>query len=79
MGAENAAAFAPSEEDAENNEVSKLAYIDISTVDNITEFYELCLTQKIITEGMLHTPVTYLKAFGEASANNVDKVTNHLS
>jgi flagellar motor switch protein FliG len=85
MGAENAASVYKflSEEDVEKltYEVSKLAYIDISTVDNIlTEFYELCLTQKVITEG----GVTYArdileKAFGEASAQQLmDKVTKSL-
>jgi flagellar motor switch protein FliG len=85
MGAENAASVYKflTEEDVEKltYEVSKLAYIDISTVDNIlTEFYELCLTQKVITEG----GVTYArdileKAFGEASAQQLmDKVTKSL-
>ena len=55
MGAENAASVYKflNEEDIEKltYEVSKLAYIDISTADDIlTEYYELCLTQKVITE-----------------------------
>ncbi len=85
MGAENAANVYKflSEEDVEKltYEVSKLAYIDISTADDIlTEYYELCLTQKVITEG----GVTYArdileKAFGENSAQQLmDKVTKSL-
>lgn len=85
MGAENAASVYKflSEEDIEKltYEVSKLAYIDISTADDIlTEYYELCLTQKVITEG----GVTYArdileKAFGENSAQQLmDKVTKSL-
>ncbi len=85
MGAENAANVYKflSEDDVEKLtlEVSKLAYIDISMVDSIlTEFYELCLTQKVITEG----GVTYArdvlqKAFGDASAQQLmDKVTKSL-
>ncbi len=85
MGAENAASVYKflNEEDIEKltYEVSKLAYIDISTADDIlTEYYELCLTQKVITEG----GVTYArdileKAFGENSAQQLmDKVTKSL-
>lgn len=85
MGAENAASVYKflSEEDVEKltYEVSKLAFIDISTADDIlTEYYELCLTQKVITEG----GVTYArdileKAFGENSAQQLmDKVTKSL-
>lgn len=85
MGAENAASVYKflSDEDIERLtlEVSKLAYIDITTADHIlTEFYELCLTQKVITEG----GVTYArdilqKAFGDASAQQLmDKVTKSL-
>ena len=85
MGAENAANVYKflNEEDIEKltYEVSKLAYIDITTADDIlTEYYELCLTQKVITEG----GVTYArdileKAFGENSAQQLmDKVTKSL-
>ncbi len=85
MGAENAANVYKflNEDDVEKltYEVSKLAYIDITTADSIlTEYYELCLTQKVITEG----GVTYArdvleKAFGEASAQQLmDKVTKSL-
>ncbi len=56
MGAENAARVYKflSEEDVEKLtfEVSRMAYMDIGTVDDIlTGYYELCLTQKVITEG----------------------------
>ena len=72
MGAENAANVYKflNEEDIEKLtlEVSKLAYIDISTADSIlTDYYELCLTQKVITEGGVSYARDILqKAFGEA-------------
>lgn len=85
MGAENAANVYKflNEEDIEKltYEVSKLAYIDISTADSIlTEYYELCLTQKVITEGGVSYARDILqKAFGEASAEQLmDKVTKSL-
>lgn len=85
MGAENAANVYKflSEDDVEKltYEVSKLAYIDISTADDIlTEYYELCLTQKVITEGGVSYARDILeKAFGETSAQQLmDKVTKSL-
>jgi len=85
MGAENAASVYKflSEEDIEKltYEVSRLAYIDIGTVDEIlTEYYELCLTQKVITEGGVTYARSILeKAFGENSAQVLmDKVTKSL-
>ena len=85
MGAENAAHVYKflSEEDVEKLtfEVSKMAYMDINKVDDIlTEFYELCLTQKVITEGGIGYAKEILqKAFGEQSAQQLmDKVTKSL-
>lgn len=85
MGTENAANVYKflSEDDVEKLtlEVSKLAYMDISMVDGIlTEFYELCLTQKVITEGgVVYAKDVLKKAFGEASAQQLmDKVTKSL-
>lgn len=85
MGAENAARVYKflSEDDVEKLtfEVSKMAYMDIGTVDDIlTEFYELCLTQKVITEGGIGYAKEILeKAFGEQSAQQLmDKVTKSL-
>jgi len=85
MGAENAALVYKffNEEDVEKLtfEVSRLAYVDIGTVDHIlTEFYELCLTQKVITEGGVSYARAILeKAFGEASAQSLmDKVAKSL-
>lgn len=85
MGAESAAQVYKflSEDDVEKLtlEISKLAYLDIDTVDGIlTEFYELCLTQKYITEGGVEYARSILeKAFGENTAFNLmDKVTKSL-
>ncbi len=85
MGAENAASVYRflSEDDIEKltYEVSRLAYIDIKTVDQIlTEYYELCLTQKVITEGGVNYARQILeKAFGDNAAQNLmDKVTKSL-
>lgn len=85
MGAENAANVYKflSEEDVEKltYEVSRLAYIDITTVDTIlTEYYELCLTQKVITEGGVQYARSVLeKAFGESSAQTLmDKISKSL-
>ncbi len=85
MGAENAAMVYKylSEDDIEKLtlEISKLAYLDISTVDGIlTEYYELCLTQKYITEGGVQYAREILeKAFGENMALSLmDKVTKSL-
>ncbi|MFA5659200.1 MAG: flagellar motor switch protein FliG [Oscillospiraceae bacterium] len=85
MGAENAALVYKylNEEDIEKLtfEISKLAYFNIETVDGIlTEYYELCLTQKYITEGGVEYARTILeKAFGESMAGSLmDKVTKSL-
>ncbi len=85
MGAENAASVYRflHEDDVEKLtlEISKLAYIDITTVDEIlTEFYELCLTQKVITEGgVVYAKSVLEKAYGENAAQQLmEKVTKSL-
>ena len=85
MGAENAAAVYKhlTDEDIEKltYEVSRLQYMDIKTVDGILEeFYELCLTQKVITEGGVDYARQVLeKAFGQDSARVLmEKVSKSL-
>lgn len=85
MGAESAAQVYKhlSDEDVEKitYEVSRLQYMDIRTVDNIlNEFYELCLTQKVITEGGVDYARDILeKAYGVESARMLmEKVSKSL-
>lgn len=85
MGAENAALVYKhlTDEDVEKltYEVSRLQYMDIKTVDGIlNEFYELCLTQKVITEGGVDYARQVLeKAFGSDSAKALmEKVSKSL-
>ncbi len=62
-------------------EVSRLQFYDITTVDAIlNDFYQLCLTQKVITEGGVEYAKTVLeKAFGAESARVLmDKVSKSL-
>lgn len=51
-------------------DVSSLPYLDASTANNVlNEFYELCLTQKVITDGGVEYARDVLtKAFGEETA-----------
>ncbi len=51
-------------------DVSSLPYLDAFTVDSVlNEFYELCLTQKVITDGGVEYARDVLtKAFGEETA-----------
>ena len=85
MGAESAAAVYKhlSDEDVEKltYEVSRLKFMDIRTVDNIlNEFYDLCLTQKVITEGGVDYARNILeKAYGTDSARILmEKVSKSL-
>jgi len=85
MGAENAAQVYKhlSDEDVEKltYEVSRLPFMDIKTVDGIlNDFYELCLTQKVITEGGVDYARNILeKAYGADSARILmDKVSKSL-
>ncbi len=62
-------------------EVSKLPFMEMNVVDAIlSEFYQLCLTQKVITEGGVTYAKSILeKAFGEQSAEQLmNKVTKSL-
>lgn len=85
MGAENAASVYKflSDEDVEKltYEVSSLPYMDISTVDAIlSEFYDLCLTQKVMTEGGVDYARQVLeKAYGPDGAKTLlEKVSKSL-
>lgn len=85
IGAENAALVYKhlSEEDVEKltYEVSRLQYMDINTVNRIlSDFYDLCLTQKVITEGGVTYARSVLeKAYGPEMAKALmDKVAKSL-
>lgn len=85
IGAENAALVYKhlSEEDVEKltYEVSRLQYMDINTVNKIlSDFYDLCLTQKVITEGGVTYARSVLeKAYGPEMAKALmDKVAKSL-
>lgn len=74
LGAENAAYvykfFSNDEVESLTFDVSSLPYLDVATVDGVLgEFYELCLTQKVITDGGVEYARDVLtKAFGEETA-----------
>lgn len=85
IGAENAAKVYRNLSDEEveklTYEVSRMQYIDINTVDNILgEFYDLCLTQKVITEGGIDYARTVLeKAYGAEGAKQLmTRITKSL-
>ena len=85
MGAENASAVYKHLSDDEVEEISvelaKMEYHPIETVEEtLNEFYELCLTQKVITEGGLDYARSVLeKAFGAEAANNLlNRITKQL-
>ncbi|MGN0607723.1 MAG: flagellar motor switch protein FliG [Oscillospiraceae bacterium] len=77
IGAENAAYVYKrlSEDDVERltYEISCLPYVDVGQVDEVlNEFYELCLTQKVITEGGVDYARAVLeKAYGAEQANRL--------
>ena len=77
IGAENAASVYKrlSDDDVEKLtfEVSSLPYIEIEKVDEVlNEFYELCLTQKVITEGGIDYARDVLeKAYGPEMAQKL--------
>lgn len=77
IGAENAAYVYKrlSEDDVERltYEISCLPYVDVNQVDEVlNEFYELCLTQKVITEGGVDYARAVLeKAYGAEQANKL--------
>ena len=85
IGAENAANvyrfLGDDEVEKLTYEVSTLPYTDVTTVNEVlNEFYELCLTQKVITEGGVDYARNILeKAFGEEQAKLLmDKVSRSL-
>jgi flagellar motor switch protein FliG len=85
IGVENAALVFKrmSEEEAEKItfEVSSLPFFDINIVDAVlSEFYELCLTQKVITDGGMEYARNILeKAYGpEMAAKLMEKISKTL-
>ena len=59
-------------------EVAKLGYLDSSaTEDVLTEYYQMCMTNKAVTEAAWNTPGLYWKkAFGQQTATSLlEKVT----
>ena len=85
IGAENAASLFKRLKDDEveklTYQVSSLPYVDITRVDEVlNDFYELCLTQKVITEGGVDYARTVLeKAFGaDAATKLMDKVSRSM-
>lgn len=85
IGAENAASVYKrlSDDDVEKLtfEVSSLPYMDIGQVDAVlNEFYELCLTQKVITEGGIDYARSVLeKAYGAEMAQRLmEKVSKSM-
>ncbi len=62
-------------------EVAKLGFLDADTTEEVlSEFYQMCMTNKAVTEGGLEYARTVLeKAFGSATASQLlDKVTKSL-
>ena len=62
-------------------EVARLGFLDSDeTEDVLNEYYQMCMTNKAVTEGGLEYARTVLeKAYGEQQANNLlDKVTRSL-
>ena len=85
IGAENAAHVYKRLTDEEVEkitfEVSSLPYMDINQVDAVlNEFYELCLTQKVITEGGIDYARSVLeKAYGPEMAQKLmEKVSKSM-
>lgn len=85
IGAENASSVYKrlGEEEVEKLtfEVSSMPYIEIDKVDEVlNEFYELCLTQKVITEGGLDYARSVLeKAYGPEMAQKLmEKVSKSM-
>ncbi len=85
MGAENASEIYKHLSDEEIEQVSielaRLDYQPIEVVEEVlNEFYELCLTQKVVTEGGVDYAREILeKAFGqEAASNLLARITKQL-
>ncbi|MCM1523098.1 MAG: flagellar motor switch protein FliG [Ruminococcus sp.] len=85
LGAENAAFvykhLSNDEVESITFDVSSLPYLDANTVGAVlNEFYELCLTQKVITDGGVEYARDVLtKAFGEeAAARLMEKINRSM-
>ncbi len=85
MGAENASNVYKHLSDSEVEEISvELARMEYHSFDEVeevlNEFYELCLTQKVVAEGGYDYARSVLeKAFGEEAANNLlNRITKQL-
>lgn len=85
LGADNAAYVYKhlnnEEVEAITFDVSSLPYLDAATVDSVlNEFYELCLTQKVITDGGVEYAKDVLtKAFGqEAAMKLMEKINRSM-
>ncbi len=85
IGSENASEvfkhFSDEEVEAITYEVAKMDYYPMETIDEVlNEFYELCLTQKVIAEGGVEYARDVLeKAFGAQTAQALfDKITKQL-
>ncbi len=85
MGAENASEIykhlSDEEVEAISVELAKMDYHPIETVEEVlNEFYELCLTQKVVAEGGIDYARTILeKAFGEEAATSlINRITKQL-
>ena len=62
-------------------EVAKLGYVDASTTEDVlNEYYQMCMTNKAVTEGGLEYALAVLeRAFGSQTASQLlDKVTKSL-
>ena len=71
----------PSDVEQITLEVAKLGYVDAATTEDVlNEYYQMCMTNKAVTEGGLEYARAVLeKAFGEQAAINLlDKVTKSL-
>ena len=85
IGSENASEvfkhFSDEEVEAITYEVAKMDYYPMETIDEVlNEFYEICLTQKVIAEGGVEYARDVLeKAFGAQTAQALfDKITKQL-
>lgn len=85
IGAENASEvfkhFSDEEIESITLEIAKMDYYPMETIDTVlNEFYELCLTQKVIAEGGVEYAREVLeKAFGPQAAQSLfDKITKQL-
>lgn len=85
MGAENASMIykhlSDDEVEAISMELARMDYHPIETVEEVlNEFYELCLTQKVVAEGGFDYAKQILeKAFGEEAASNLlSRITKQL-